>query len=262
MELGLTSKVALVCASSSGLGRAIASRLAREGASVILSGRNTDKLQALSAQISSAGGKCVAVAGDLTDARARERLVKTGVDMFGPVDILVSNTAGPPTGLFVDHSLEAWRASYEAVVEPVVHLLQLVLPSMKRRHFGRVLAIGSFAARAPADALVLSSSLRAAVIGLIKSIATEYGPDGVTANSLLPGYFLTDRMRAVATAQIVNTDGSSDAALASIVGTIPLRRCGDPDECGAVATFFLSQLAGYVTGATFTVDGGMVRSVY
>jgi 3-oxoacyl-[acyl-carrier protein] reductase len=258
MNLGIKGRVALVCGSSSGLGRAIAVRLAEEGVSVVLTGRDEERLRATAAEIRGREGTCEPVVADLLDQRSRERLVERGAAVLGPIDICILNTPGPPTGSFADHSLEAWRLAYRTILEPVVHLSQLLVQGMGQRRFGRLLAIASFSVRAPADALVLSSSMRAAVVGLMKAIANEYGPLGVTANSLLPGYFLTDRMRSVLSAQ-ARGNGST---LAALEGSIPARRIGSPDECGAVAAFLVSQVAGYVNGAAFTLDGGLVPSIY
>jgi len=253
VDLGLQGRAALVCASSKGLGRATALRLAAEQVNIILCSRDKDALAKVVEDIATLGGACLAVAADLNSPADRERVVKLGVDRFGVIDIAVLNTPGPPPGVFADHSLETWRAAYETVLEPVVHLAQLVLPAMEAQGFGRILANTSFTARAPANRMVLSNSLRGAVVGLIKSIANEYAARGVTANCILPGYFLTDRMRTVVSAQ-------SNAE--AIVKDIPVGRWGDPDEFGAVSAFLVSQLAGYVTGAAFTLDGGLVRSVY
>jgi 3-oxoacyl-[acyl-carrier protein] reductase len=262
VDLGLRGRIALVCASSKGLGRATALRLAAEQASVILCGRDEEALTKVAEEIVAHGGACLPVTADLTSASDRERLTRQGVERFGAIDIAVLNTAGPPTGRFEEHSLETWNEAYRTVLEPVVHIAQLVLPGMSERKFGRILANASFTARAPADRLVLSNSLRGAVVGLIKSIANEYGAHGVTANCILPGYFLTDRMRSVVSAQS-GADAAAGRPLGeTIVKDIPVGRWGDPDEFAAVSAFLVSQLAGYVTGAAFTLDGGLVRSVY
>lgn len=262
MDLGLQGRVALVCASSKGLGRAAALRLAGEGVKVILCGRDEDALAMVAEQIADLGGNCLSLGADLNSASDRQRLAREGAARFGAIDIALLNTGGPPTGRFEEHSLETWNDAYHSVLEPVVHLLQLLLPDMAARGFGRILANTSFTARAPADRLVLSNSLRAAVVGLIKSVANEYGARGVTANCILPGYFLTDRMRAVVDAQSTSEGAAGRPVGEAIVRDIPVGRWGDPDEFGAVSTFLVSQLAGYVTGAAFTLDGGLVRGVY
>jgi 3-oxoacyl-[acyl-carrier protein] reductase len=187
--------VALVCASSHGLGFATASRLAREGASVVICGRDADAVESARSHIEAEGGRAIGVAVNLNDAQDRIRLVREAQSALGPIDIAVLNTGGPPTGTFANIGLDQWQDAYKSLVETVVHLSQLVLPGMVEKKWGRVLAVTSFVARQPADLMALSNSLRASVIGVMRTLANEYGPHGITVNSILPGYILTDRMR-------------------------------------------------------------------
>lgn len=262
MDLGLKGKRALVCASSHGLGFATAHRLALEGASVVVCGRNADSVEAARARIAADGGTAVGIAADLGSRDERERLVRAAIQALGGIDIALLNTGGPPTGKALSLSLDQWQAAYNTLLETVVHLAQLVLPGMAERKWGRVLAVTSFVARQPETLMALSNSLRAAVVGFMKTLAAEYGPHGVTVNSILPGYILTDRMRKVAVAQAEARGLPPDQAFEAIARHAPLGRLGNPEEFGDVAAFLLSDAASYVTGTTVTVDGGLARGVY
>jgi len=262
MDLGVKGKVALVCASSHGLGFATASRLAREGAAVVVCGRDAGSVEAARAEIAGAGGKAVGIPVDLYSADDRIRLVREATAALGPIDIAVLNTGGPPTGTFESITLEQWQDAYRSLVETVVHLSQLVLPGMVQKKWGRVLAVTSFVARQPADLMALSNSLRSSVIGVMRTLANEYGPHGITVNSILPGYILTDRMRKVARAQADAKGQPADQAFDRIAANVPLGRLGDPEEFGNLAAFLVSDAASYVTGQAITIDGGLSKGVY
>ena len=262
MDLGVMGKVALVCASSRGLGFATASRLAREGASVVICGRDPDAVESAKSQITADGGKAIGIAVDLTSTDDRIRLIGEVRSALGPVDIAVLNTGGPPTGTFAAIGLDQWQEAYKSLVETVVHLSQLVLPGMVEKKWGRVLAVTSFVARQPADLMALSNSLRASVIGVMRTLANEYGPHGITVNSILPGYILTDRMRKVARSQAEARGLPADQAFDRIAANIPLGRLGDPHEFGNLAAFLVSEAASYVTGTAITIDGGLSKGVY
>jgi len=262
MDLGVKGKVALVCASSHGLGFATAARLAREGASVVICGRDADAVESARGQIAADGGKAIGIAVDLTSVIDRIRLVREAQSALGAIDIAVLNTGGPPTGTFASIGLDQWQEAYKSLVETVVHLSQLVLPGMVEKKWGRVLAVTSFVARQPADLMALSNSLRASVIGVMRTLANEYGPHGITVNSILPGYILTDRMREVARAQAEAKGLPADQAFDRIAVNIPLGRLGDPHEFGNLAAFLVSEAASYVTGTAITIDGGLSKGVY
>ncbi len=262
MDLGLKGKRALVCASSHGLGFATAHRLALEGAAVVVCGRSAETVEAARARIAADGGHAVGIAADLGERAERERLVRETEQALGGIDVALLNTGGPPVGLFETLTLDQWQAAYNTLVETVVHLAQLVLPGMATRKWGRVLAVTSFVARQPADLMALSNSLRAAVVGLMRTLANEYGSHGVTLNSILPGYILTDRMRKVAHAQAVAKGVPPDQAFDSVAVNVPLKRLGEPAEFANVAAFLLSEAASYVNGTTVTVDGGLAKGMY
>jgi 3-oxoacyl-[acyl-carrier protein] reductase len=262
MDLGLTGKVALVCASTQGLGFEIARTLAEEGASVVICGRDRDRVDAAIAGIAGTGGAAAGIAADLTTAQGRQAVIEKAIMAFSGLDIAILNGGGPPPGRFENFDLSNWENAYRQLVESSVHLSQLALPGMVDRGWGRILAITSFVARQPADQLVLSNSLRASVNGLMRSIANEYGSSGVTANSLLPGYILTERMDRVAQAQADQAGRTEEQGLADLCRTVPVGRIGKPRELANVAAFLVSEAASYVTGAAITVDGGLVRTVF
>ncbi len=262
MDLGVKGKVALVCASSHGLGFATVDRLAREGAAVVICGRDAGSVEAARAEIAGAGGKVVGIPVDLYSANDRVRLIRETNAALGPIDIAVLNTGGPPTGTFESITLEQWQDAYRSLVETVVHLSQLVLPGMVQKRWGRVLAVTSFVARQPVELMALSNSLRSSVIGVMRTLANEYGPHGITVNSILPGYILTDRMRKVARAQAEAKGQPADQAFDRIASGVPLGRLGNPEEFGNLAAFLVSDAASYVTGQAITIDGGLSKGVY
>jgi 3-oxoacyl-[acyl-carrier protein] reductase len=259
MDLGVNGKVALVCASSHGLGFATASRLAREGASVVITGRDADAVAAATREI---GSQAIGIPVDLGKSDDRQRLVQEVNAKLGTIDIAVLNTGGPPTGTFQNLTLDQWQGAYLSLVEPVVHLSQLVLPGMVEKKWGRILAVTSFVARQPADLMALSNSLRASVIGAMRTISNEYGAHNITVNSILPGYILTDRMRKVARAQVEAKGQPADGAFDAIAANISLGRLGRPEEFGDLAAFLVSEVASYVTGQAITIDGGLSKGVY
>ena len=259
MDLGVKGKVALVCASSHGLGFATAARLAREGARVVVTGRDAD---AVGAAVREIAGDAVGIPVDLGKSEQRLRLVAETQAKFGPIEIVLMNTGGPPTGLFESLSVEQWQSAFHSLVEPVVHLSQLILPGMVAKKWGRILAVTSFVARQPAELMSLSNALRSAVNGVTKTLANEYGKHGITVNSILPGYILTDRMRRVAKSQAEAKGLPADKAFEAIAANIPLGRLGNPEEFGDLAAFLLSDLASYVTGQAITIDGGLSKGVY
>jgi 3-oxoacyl-[acyl-carrier protein] reductase len=216
----------------------------------------------VSAAVKEIGFRAIGIQVDLGKADERERLIGDIQARLGPIDIAVMNTGGPPTGVFESLSLEQWQGAYHSLVEPVVHLSQLVLPGMVAKKWGRILAVTSFVARQPSDLMALSNSLRASVNGVMRTLANEYGRHGITVNSILPGYILTDRMRKVARSQAEAKGLPGDAAFDAIAANVPLGRLGDPAEFGNLAAFLVSDAASYVTGQAITIDGGLSKGVY
>ncbi|MFN2637418.1 MAG: SDR family oxidoreductase [Gemmatimonadaceae bacterium] len=262
MDLGLRNKVALVAASSRGLGRAIAEELAAEGASLVLCARGADALRETAAAIRKAsGGKVVEVVADVAEPGGLERITKSAFDAFGRVDILVNNSGGPPSGAFETFSEQMWDDAARLLLFSAVGLTRAVLPGMKERRWGRILNVTSIAAKQPIEGLMLSNSLRAAVIGFARSLANEVAAFGVTVNSLLPGYTRTDRVEQLARAASEKSGTSPKDAFAKWEREIPMGRLGEPREFAALAAFLASERASYITGSSIAVDGGWIRGL-
>ena len=262
MDLGLRGKVALVAASSKGLGRAVAEELAAEGAQLVMCARGKDTLDQTADSIrQKTGVKVVAIAADVSAPSDAGRVVKAAFDEFGRVDILVTNSGGPPSGPFESFTAEMWDTATRLLLKSAVELTRAVLPGMKERRWGRILNVTSIAAKQPIEGLMLSNSLRAAVIGFARTLANEVAPFGVTVNNLLPGYTRTDRVQELARA----AGGKAGAANADIVSKwekeIPMGRLGEPREFAALAAFLASERASYITGSSIAVDGGWIRSL-
>lgn len=262
MDLGLKGKAALVCGSSQGLGRAIAGALAAEGADVVVNGRSAEKLERVRSELEGAtGARVAAFAADLTDPDAAGDLVSAAVAAFGRVDILVTNTGGPPSGPFESHSAEAWRHAIANNLESVVNLVRAVLPGMKERRWGRILNLTSISVKQPVAGLILSNAIRAAVTGFAKTISNEAAPFGVTVNNVLPGYTRTERLVELAQASAGRTGGTVESVYAGWEKEIPMGRLAEPEELAALAAFLCSEKASYITGQSVAVDGGWIKGL-
>jgi 3-oxoacyl-[acyl-carrier protein] reductase len=256
MDTGLKGRTAVVPGASSGLGLAVARSLAAEGANVVLGGRRGELVREEAAQLPSAVG----VEIDLTDPGAPDALVGAAQERFGPVDVLVLNGGGPPPGLAVDFTPEQLTDAVALLVQPHQRLVRAVLPGMRERGFGRIVAIGSSGVQAPLERLVASNAARAALAGYLKTLATEVAADGVTVNMVLPGRIATDRTTAIDKAAAERTGSTPEQARAQSEASIPVGRYGRPDEFAAVVTFLASAAASYVTGEQVRCDGGLVRA--
>jgi 3-oxoacyl-[acyl-carrier protein] reductase len=249
MDLGIDGKVALVTGGSSGIGRAIAAELAREGARVAISSRSQEKLDAAA----EATGATPFVL-DSADLDAIPGVVGAIEEALGPIDILVCNTGGPPANADpLAFSREQWEAAYRTLVLAQIALIERVIPGMRERGFGRIVNVASTSVREPIGNLMLSNAHRASMITAFKTIARAVAADGVTLNTVLPGSIATERAFSLA--------GSAEEAQANAAKQIPAARMGEPEEMAAAVAFFCSARAGYVTGETLAVDGGMTRSI-
>lgn len=263
MDLGLRGKVALVAASSQGLGRAVAEELAAEGCDLIICSRNKDLLGEVANAVSSGSGvEVLAVAGDLSDPESIERIVAAGIDKFGRIDILVTNSGGPPSGTFEALTDKDWDEAVKGLLTSVIHLSRLVLPGMKERGWGRILNITSIASKQPVDNLMLSNSIRAAVTGFAKTLAAETASFGITVNNILPGYTATDRVEELARTLATKENVPVERIFERWESEIPMGRLGSPREFASVAAFLVSERASYVTGSSIAVDGGWIRSIF
>jgi 3-oxoacyl-[acyl-carrier protein] reductase len=262
MDLGLKGKTALVAAASKGLGRAVADELAREGANLVICARTVRPLEkARQAIFDETGVEVVAVPADLSEPADIERLIAAAKAEFGRVDILVTNTGGPPSGPFESHSREAWSEAVRQNLYSVLNLTREVLPAMREADWGRIINITSVAVKQPVDGLILSNAVRAAVTGFAKTLANEEAHFGITVNNVMPGYTKTERLEELA-AQAADRSGLlPEEAYAAWEGQIPMGRIGTPAEFAAMVTFLASERASYITGVSIPVDGGAIRSL-
>jgi len=248
VDLGLAGRVALVLAASKGLGRATAAALAAEGADLAIGARDAHTLEATAAAIRSASGRRVlAVPVDVTDAAAGAAFVDAAVREYGTIDVLVNNAGGPPFGSFDDFDDAAWQRAFELNLLSTVRMTRLALPHITRDGGGRVINVVSLSVKSVLPRSILSTAMRAGVVGMAKLLADELGPQGITVNNVAPGFIMTDRVR-----ETGSTRAADDA---------PLRRAGQPEEFAAVVAFLASARASYVTGATIPVDGGLIRAI-
>ncbi|MDB4878764.1 MAG: Polyketide synthase/Fatty acid synthase [Gemmatimonadetes bacterium] len=262
MNLGLTDRIALVAASSRGLGRAVAEELAREGASLVLCARGGDALRETAASIrDETGMQVVAVEADVAEAAGRSRVIDAAMSSFGRVDVLVTNGGGPPAGPFESHSPAAWAEAVRQNLDSVVELTRAVLPGMKERRWGRIVNVTSIAVKQPVDNLILSNSIRAAVTGFARTLANEVAPFGITVNSVMPGYTRTQRVVDLAARNAALRESTPEAEQRVWEGQIPMGRLGDPREFAAMVAFLASDRASYTTGASIPVDGGWIRGL-
>jgi 3-oxoacyl-[acyl-carrier protein] reductase len=262
MDLGLKGKVALLAASSRGLGRAVAEELAAEGASLVLTARGAPALRTAAEELTARHGVPVlALPADVAVPGEPARLVGEAIARFGRIDVLLTNSGGPPAGPFESLTREAWTQATALVLGSVIEFCGASLPGMKQRGWGRILNVCSIAAKQPVDNLMLSNSIRAAVIGFARTLATEVAPFGVTVNNLLPGFTRTERMVELSEVTAKKEGITREAALARYAAQVPMGRMAEPLEFAALAAFLASERASYITGQSMAVDGGWIRAL-
>lgn len=263
MELGLKDRVAVVAASSQGLGLAIARGLAKEGAKLALCARTASTLETAAGEIRrETGVEVMTRALDVTSYDSVRQFVAAVVERFGRLDICVANAGGPPAKSFSETSMADWHAAADLNLMSTVHLAKETLPVMQRRQWGRFIAITSVAVKQPIEGLVLSNAVRSGVSGLIKSLANEYGRDGVLVNNVCPGYTATARLgelrgKLAARENVEPAEIEARWAQQTAVG-----RIGRPEELADLVVFLASERAGYITGTSIAVDGGLVKGLY
>jgi 3-oxoacyl-[acyl-carrier protein] reductase len=250
MDLGIAARVALVMGASKGIGRAIAEALAREGVRVAIASRSREGIDRAAAEID---GDVTGFAADTGDSARLARLSGDVADALGPVDILVTNTGGPPAGEALGAELDQWRESYAHLVLAPRILVEAVLPGMRERGWGRIVNVGSSSTREPIPGLALSNAHRPGLLGFLKTLSREVAADGVTVNDVATGRFATDRLAS-------NWGGRERMEELAVEG-IPAGRLGRPEEYGDLVAFLCSERAAYITGASIPLDGGMLRSV-
>jgi len=264
MDLGIENRVAMVAAASKGIGLAVATVLAREGCRVSICSRDPGALETARGKIlAEAPGAAVQVFPcDVTKAEDLEAWHRATVEESGTVDILVTNTGGPPAAKFLDLSEEQWRRGIDLTLMNVVRLSRLVLPRMRERRWGRIIHLTSLTAKQPIALLTISSTLRAGLSALTKTMANEFSREGVLVNAVLPGHVLTARQVELNEIRSKQEGVSVEDYAARVQQTIPIGRYGEPREIGEVVAFLASERAGYVTGATVQVDGGLIQSTF
>jgi 3-oxoacyl-[acyl-carrier protein] reductase len=250
MDLGLKNKIAFVAASSQGLGKAVAMELAQ----IIINGRNKKTLEQTKKEIQdTCKNEIIAIAGDLSAADQRDEIINAALKKCNRIDILITNTGGPPSGKFENFVQKDWDQAYQNLLASVVGLVNGFLPGMKQHTWGRIISITSMAVKQPVNNLILSNSVRASVVGLVKTLSNELAQYNITVNNVMPGYTETERLNEL----IKNNPSFSNA-----MSEVPMKRFGKPEEFAAAVVFLASERASYITGQSIAVDGGWIKSLF
>lgn len=270
MDLGLKGKTALVTAASRGFGEAVARQLVAEGANVAMCARGEEALMEAASNVRALGqkkwgpssGQVFAQPCDVTDGDAVSSFLVAAQKQLGPMDLMLVNAGGPPTGTFSDLDLAQWEMAYRLTIESAVRLCQLVLPGMKERGWGRIVQITSISVLQPVDNLLLSSVLRPAVQGLTRTLANECAHRGVTVNSVAPGFHATSAVERIITRRMADTGCTREDVIAEWASAIPAGRLGSADELASLVLFLMSEQAAYITGQCVVADGGWVKKTF
>ena len=262
MDMGLKNRVALVAASSQGIGRATAEAFAAEGCRVAMCARNSQTLQAAAEKIRKEYEvEVLAEAFDVTDAGAVGRFVAAVAQKFGTIDICVTNAGGPPAKGFLSASLDEWQRALEMNFLSTVYFAREVIPHMQRQRWGRIVTLTSITTKQPVADLVLSNAARAAVVGLVKSLANEFGKDGILVNNVGPGFTDTDRLKELAKTRAAASGKTEQDLFEGWAADAPLKRLGQPREVAETIVWLASERASYITGQTVLVDGGAYKGL-
>ncbi len=263
MDLGLRGKIAVVCASSEGLGKASALALAKEGAKLVICSRREKSIRETARQIHELTGSEVhAVEADVGKPSDISKVVKEATDKFGTVHILVNNAGGPPTGDIFTLSDEQWQKAHDLTLMSMVRMTREVLPLMIEQKWGRIISITSFVAKQPADELMLSASIRPGILGLSKILSNQYAKDNITINTICPGNIFTKRQEELSKTRASSKQMSVEDFIASQTKNIPAGRYGKPEEIGEIVAFLASERASYISGVNLLVDGGLTKGIH
>jgi 3-oxoacyl-[acyl-carrier protein] reductase len=258
MDLGLNGKVALVAAGSKGIGLATAKMLAEEGCRISICGRNEESLDVA---VSVIGHGAIGIKCDVSSSADIDHWIKESRSKLGPIDIMVTNTGGPPAGSWQAMTDDQWQAGFDSTLINVVRMVRAVAPEMKERGWGRIIHNTSLVAKEPNPLLPISSTLRAGLMALTRLQALELAPFGITVNGVLPGHTLTDRQLHLAEIRAGRDGITAEQALDLQASEVPMKRLGKPEEIAAAIAFFCSQPGAYITGTSLLVDGGMTKGL-
>lgn len=262
MDMGIKDKVAIIAASSKGLGKAVAKGLAREGVKVTICSRGEKELQETAEEIrSETSAEVLSISCDVSNTQDIEKVVAKTIERHNTVDIMVNNASGPPVGTFEEFSIEQWQKAIELNLFSTISFSKLVVPYMKKSGWGRIVNMTSYSVKQPVDGLILSNSVRAGVTGLTKSMSNELGQYGILVNSVCPGRIHTDRITQLAQAKAERSGITFDEALQSMNEGVPVGRVGRPEEFADLVVFLSSERASYITGDSILIDGGLSRGL-
>ncbi|MCI0549568.1 MAG: SDR family oxidoreductase [Anaerolineae bacterium] len=263
MDLGLKDKRAFVAGSSRGLGFATAMTLAREGCKVAINSRDEDKVKAAAEKITNeTGNQAYGVAGDVSNASTVDALIQSVIESLGGLDILITNAGGPPAGSFEAFDEAAWQKAVDTSLMSHVRLIRAALPHLRKSSTPSVLTVTSYTVKQPLPNLVLSNSVRAATVGLTKSLAMELGRENIRFNSIMPGWTMTERVQELMAFRAKNNNTTVEAEIAKQTAEIPLGRVGQPQEFANAAVFLVSPAASFIHGVSLAVDGGITKSAF
>jgi 3-oxoacyl-[acyl-carrier protein] reductase len=263
MDFGIGGKVALVTAASRGLGKAVALQLAHEGAKVAICSRTKDAIEAAARDIAAqTGAEVSAYVADVTQDEHVGQLVKAVIGRFGSIGVLVTNAGGPPGGMATDFNVNDYRKAAELNLMSAISLIYAVLPQMKKNKWGRIIAITSVAARQPIETLILSNTVRAGVLGFTKTLSAQVAREGITVNSVCPGYTKTERIEELAAMFEAKGHGTRADYYSKVEVNVPMGRMGTTEEFANAVAFLASERASYITGVALPIDGGWIKGLY